>query len=175
MKYGFQTLIATVTVLVSPLALAHDHSLTTGLLAGLLHPLTGIDHLLPLTLAGMFIGCRWASRWIAITSLSLALVAGATAALLLGEQAWVEAVVLASLPLVLAVQWQIHRSIPKLAVTSMSWLMFAHGWRHAVELAAMNAEFVVGLLLISAAVVFLFSLFVSSVIFRSTTASHAHR
>ena len=175
MKYMLQTLIATLSLLISPVVLAHDHTSTTGFIAGLLHPLTGIEHLLVLMLAGLFIGCRLGSRWLAISGLSLALAAGAAAALLLGEQAWIEAAALLLLPATFAVQWLKHRCIVNLAFVSMGWLLFAHGWYHAVELAAMDTGFVIGLLMMSAAIVFLFSLIVSSVITKPAPARHAHR
>ena len=98
MKYVYTLLIAAGAALVSPMALAHDHSVATGFVAGLLHPVTGIDHLLALMLAGLFIGRRVPSRWSAVSGLLLALGAGAAGALLLGAHAWIEAAVLLSLP-----------------------------------------------------------------------------
>lgn len=175
MKYRFQTLIASGAVLVSPMALAHDHSLTTGFVAGLLHPVTGIDHLFALMLAGFFIGRQRSSQWIAISGLLLALGSGAAGGQLLGAQAWTEAAVLLSLPLFLAMQWLKHRCIVSLAVLTMSLLMFAHGWSHGVEGAAMNTGFVVGLLMMSTAVLSLFSLIGRAAMSGSSTVSHAHR
>jgi len=99
MKYGYKFLIAMGTFLVSPMALAHDHSSSAGFVAGLMHPITGIDHLLALMLAGLFIGRLVSTQWIAISGLMLALGLGAAGALLLGAQAWMEAAIVFSLPL----------------------------------------------------------------------------
>ena len=175
MKYSFQTLIASAAVLVSPMALAHDHSLTTGFVAGLLHPITGIDHLLALMLAGFFIGRRVSSRWVAVSGLLLALGSGAAGALLFGAQEWMEAAVLLSLPLFFAMQSLKHRCIVNLVVLTISLLMFAHGWSHGVELAGMSTGFVVGLLMMSAVVLSLFSLIGGAVMSGSSAVSHAHR
>jgi len=159
MKHGYKLLIAMFAFLVSPMALAHDHVSTTGFVAGLLHPITGIDHLIALMLAGLFIGRLVSTRWIATSGLLLALGSGAAGALLLGAQAWMEAAILFSLPLFLAMQWIKHSSgIVNIALVTMSVFMVAHGWAHGVEMAGMNSRFIFGFLMMSAAVVCLFSL-----------------
>jgi len=157
MKHGYKLLIAMFAFLLSPMALAHDHVSTTGFVAGLLHPITGIDHLIALMLAGLFIGRLVSTRWIAICGLLLALGSGAAGAQLLGAQAWMEAAILFSLPLFFAMQWIKHRGIVKLAVVTMGLFMVAHGWAHGIELAGMNNSFIFGFLMMSATVVCLFS------------------
>ena len=175
MKHGFRYLIVIGTVLVSPMALAHDHSSTAGFVAGVMHPVTGIDHLLALMLVGVFIGRRVSSRWIAVSGILLAIAAGVAGGFLLGANAWMEAAVILSLPLFITMQWLNNRCIVNLAVTTMSMIMFAHGWSHGGQLAGTSTVFVVGLLMMSAAVLIFFSLIGRSVMFRSAALSHAHR
>jgi urease accessory protein len=173
MKYRFHFLLAIGTALSSPMALAHDHPWTAGFLAGAGHPLTGIDHLLALVLAGVFIGRRVAPRWVAVSGLLLALAAGVACGSLLGAQAWIEAAVMLSLPLFLAMQWLKNRCHVNLAVTAIGMMMFAHGWSHGVQQAGMSITFVVGFLMMSAAVLIFFSLIGKSVMFPSAAVSHA--
>ena len=157
MKLIENVLIATGISLVSPIALAHDQLLTTGFTAGLLHPLTGIDHLLALMLVGFFIGRHVPARWGAVIALQLAVGAGAAAGLLLGAQAWIEAAFLLSFPFLFAAQWIRQRRTVKFAIIAMGLFLIAHGWAHGVALADMNQAFFLGLLIMSTAIMFLFS------------------
>jgi len=60
-----------------------------------------------------------------------------------------------------------------IALTIMSLFMLAHGWAHGVELSGMNHSFIIGLLMMSATVVGLFSLTGIAVKSRLTTLSDA--
>ncbi len=158
MKHGYQLLIALSALLVSPMATAHDYSVTTGLVAGLLHPVTGVDHLVALMLAGLFIGRLGSRPWISVSALLIALGSGAAGAHLLGAQAWMEAAIVFSLPLFFALQWMKRPGAVNLVVTTMSLFMIAHGWVHGVELADMNSSFIFGLLMASGTVLCVFSI-----------------
>jgi urease accessory protein len=157
MKHGYQLLISLTALLVSPMAMAHDYSVTTGIIAGFLHPVTGVDHLVALMLAGFFIGRLGSRQWISVSALLIALGSGAAGAQLLGAQAWMEAAIVFSLPLFFAMQWIKLPGAVNLAVTTMSLFMITHGWMHGVELADMNSSFIFGLMTASAAVLCLFS------------------
>ena len=172
MKHGYQLLISLTALLVSPMAIAHDYSVATGFIAGLLHPVTGIDHLAALVLAGLFIGRLGSRRWISISALLIALGSGAAGAQILGAQAWMEAAIVFSLPLFLAMQWMKHPGASNLAVATMSLFMIAHGWAHGVELAGMNSSFLFGVVTASGVVLCLFSL--TARIFRSELAAARH-
>jgi urease accessory protein len=152
MKLGYQLFIATSAMLISPMALAHDHDASSGFIAGLMHPVTGIDHLIALMLAGLFIGRRGSARWIAISGLMLALGSGTGGALLLGTQAWMEAAIVVSVPLFLALQWIRQDGRVRIALATMCLFMGAHGWAHGHEPAAMNLGFMFGWLVMSATV-----------------------
>jgi len=145
----WQKLLLTVSaVLISPLAQAHDNSLSTGLLAGLGHPLLGIDHLLALVLAGLLLARLTAGKQIAFGGLLFALGLGAAGGMMLGTQMWVEAAILLSLPVFVALQWA--RTRLKTATTVAGIFMLAHGWAHGIEMADINTAFIFGFLLTSA-------------------------
>ena len=175
MKYGYKVLITTGAMLVSPMALAHEQSLTSGFIAGLLHPLTGIDHLVAFLLAGLLIGRLVSAQWVAVGSMLLALGSGMAGALLLGAQAWTEAAVLLSLPTFFAMQWIRNCSSAKFVVMPMSLFMIAHGWSHGADLAGLNYAFVFGLLMMSAAVMLVFSIVGNTMKAGSPAVSHALR
>ncbi len=158
MKHWHKLLFIAGAVLLSPQALAHDNSLSTGLLAGLSHPLTGADHFLALMLAGLLAGRLIRGRRLALGGLLLALGLGAGAGILLGAQAWTEGAILLSVPVFFALQWIRQAGLMKAAMIIMSLFMIAHGWAHGVEMGGMDKSFVLGFLLTSAAVMGLFSL-----------------
>ena len=157
MKHRHQLLVAICTLLASPMAMAHDHSVTTGFVAGLLHPITGVDHLVALMLAGFFIGRPGSRQWISVSALLIALGSGAAGAQLLGAQAWMEVAIVFSLPLFFVMQWIKRPGTVNLAVITMSLFMIAHGWMHGLELADMNSSYIFGILTASGAVLCLFS------------------
>ena len=125
MKHWHKLLLTLAISLMSPMALAHDKTLSSGLLAGLSHPLTGIDHLIALVLAGIFIGRLVSDRHIAIASLCLALSLGTMTAILSAghswiESAWVEAAIIVSIPMFFALQWIRQKTQIKKALIMMS-------------------------------------------------------
>jgi len=143
-----KSLFAIGVILISPLAQAHDNSLSTGLLAGLSHPLLGVDHLVALVLAGLLLGRLTSGKQSALGGLLLALGLGAAGGAMLGAQMWIEAAILLSLPIFFALQWASTQL--KTATMVMGIFMLAHGWAHGVEMANMNMAFIAGFLWTSA-------------------------
>jgi len=176
MKIGQKSLLGVSALLMSPLAQAHDNSLSTGLFAGLGHPLSGVDHLVALILAGLLLG-RLVSgrRSLVMSGFLLALGLGAAGGIILGAQLWVEAAILLSLPVFLALQWLKGSIRLQVACAVVGVFMVAHGWAHGVEMTGMNAAFVFGFLLTSATTMGLSCLFgiaLFSCVKTRTTASH---
>lgn len=158
MKHWHKLLFISGAVLLSPQAQAHINSLSTGLLAGIIHPLSGADHFLALMLAGLLSGRLIHGRYLALFGLLLALGLGAGAGILLGAQAWTEGAILLSVPVFFALQWIKQDGHMKAAMIIMSLFMIAHGWAHGVEMGDMDKSFILGFLLTSATVMGLFSL-----------------
>ncbi|MGB5519082.1 MAG: HupE/UreJ family protein, partial [Gammaproteobacteria bacterium] len=103
----------------------------------------------------------------------LALGLGVVGALLVGGQAWIEAAIVFSLPLFLALQWIKHDGSVKIALAAMSLFMVAHGWVHGIELDGMNLSFIFGLLIVSAMVMSVFSVIGIAIESRLTALSDA--
>ncbi|HHJ13390.1 MAG TPA: hypothetical protein ENJ79_03310 [Gammaproteobacteria bacterium] len=149
MKHVLRPILILAATLVSPLAQAHDNGLSSGLLAGLVHPLTGLDHLAALILAGFLVGRLKRGEWLALGALIGALGAGAMGGALLGTQAGVENLILLSLPVLLGFQWLRGRVPVRLAVAVTGLFMLAHGWAHGVEVQGNTLAFFIGFLLTS--------------------------
>ncbi len=164
MKLACKPILILAACLVSPLAQAHDNSLSSGLLAGLAHPLTGLDHLAALILSGCLIGRLATGKSLALVALVGALGAGAAGGILLGAQAGTEMLVLLSLPVLLACQWARQPGRLQQAIAVMSLFMVAHGWAHGVEVQGGTAAFVSGFLLMSSVTLGL-SAFISRYLF----------
>ncbi len=173
MKHGYKLLLISAAVLMSPQVLAHENGLSTGLLAGLVHPLSGVDHFIALMLAGVLVGRLASGRRLALGGLLLMLGLGAGGGILVGAQAWIEAAILLSMPVFLALQWIKQARRMKIAIAIMGLFMIAHGWAHGVEMAGMDKSFILGFLLTSAAVMGLPSVFVMGLKSRLTMPGHA--
>ena len=152
MKPTCKQIIVFAACLMSPLAQAHDNSLTSGLFAGLAHPLTGLDHLAALVLSGFLIGRLVRGKYLALAGLVGALGLGAVGGIVLGAQSGTESLVLLSLPVLLAFQWIRKPGRLQLAVTVMGLFMVAHGWAHGVEVQGGTLAFVSGFLLMSSVI-----------------------
>jgi urease accessory protein len=106
MKSCKTLLTATTLVLLSPLALAHPgHASDNAFLSGILHPLTGLDHLLVLCGLGLLAGLlQGRQRLLMLAGLSTGVLAGAVAGVLVPSAAALESLVTLSmlaLPLML--------------------------------------------------------------------------
>lgn len=141
---------------VSPLVLAHPGHLSGGLFAGLSHPLTGVDHLIALVLAGILIGSGKAGKArMLIPVMVLALAVGALVGMFVGAQSWIEASIMLSIPVFLVVQFLSANMIRKIALGVYSGFFVAHGWAHGVEMSGDPLTFIVGFLFSSAMVMLL--------------------
>ncbi len=146
-------LFATIALMVfSPLLWAHpghshDHS---GFLYGLLHPLTGLDHL------AMLLGIGALGAWqstkqrtqLYIGTLGI-MFAGAVMGLITGFGTGVEAMILASMFLIaVALFFSLKGLLPMLAALLL--VMF-HGWAHGLEMPAGGVfTFMPGMLIMAA-------------------------
>jgi len=156
----WKKLLLTVGVtLLSPLAQAHDNSLPANLLAGLNHPLSGVDHLISLALIGLLLGQLSINRQLALGGFLLALGLGTVGGIILSTQMWIEAAILFSLPVFFILLWAKEKIQLKIATTTAAMFMVAHGWSHGAEISSMNLSFIFGLLLTSVILMSLFSLF----------------
>jgi urease accessory protein len=146
---------------VSPLVFAHPGHLSGGLYAGLSHPLTGLDHLMALVLAGILIGTGKAGKArMLIPAMVSALAVGALAGVFLGSQSWIEASIMLSIPVFLVVHFLSANMIRKIALGVYSGFFVAHGWAHGVEMSGDPLTFILGFLF-SSAMVMLLSAFVT--------------
>ena len=129
-------LLACSTVLLPALANAHPgHEVTQGALAGLLHPLQGIDHLAAALVVGAWAAQRGGALRLGLpTGFVLALLGGVFAAGALQVQAGaVEQLIAASLLVLgvsVALAWNVHW-LPTLAIAAG--FAFFHGLAHGQE------------------------------------------
>ena len=131
-------------------ALAHPgHALESGFTAGLLHPLTGLDHLLALLAVGLW--SRWQRHGVVLPPVLLALMAlGASMAPLLPAMPALETSIAATV-LLLGVLAAFALRVPDaLSIATVGLCGFLHGLAHGRELAGMASG--AGFLLASAAV-----------------------
>ncbi len=140
------------SLLVSPtLCLAHAAPVSEGLYAGFLHPLSGWDHLAAFMLAGLMIGMQHKARPF-IPALLLALGGGALTGMALGAQAWIEAAVLLSLPVLLVFVMCRRAGVQNLALGICAGFFVAHGWAHGVDVTGSAPAFIAGFVSSSALV-----------------------
>ena len=146
-----------IVLLMSSAASAHPgHDVASGAMAGFMHPLTGIDHLIALVCAGaLFALAPVRVRWTGVFALTTALAAGAglgLAGLRLPATEWMIALS------VLAAGVMLVRSggtRPALLVAGVSLFALFHGYAHGVESSGDASAFVAGFLLASFTVVVL--------------------
>lgn len=123
------TLATVLLVLASPV-FAHPGHMEHGLSSGLLHPLTGLDHLVMLLSSGFLAALTGRRLGLPLLTL-LAMVAGTAAGVVLGANHLVEPAILLSVWCAGVLVFAGNR----LAI--LSWMMpcFAlfHGWAHGVE------------------------------------------
>lgn len=140
---------------VSSPAFAHPgHDLGGGFAAGIMHPLTGTDHLAAMLLVGLWAGLlARRTRWQIPTAFLVAMLAGFFAASP-GLTAMTEPLILLSL-LALGMAAALHWRAPApLAAAIVALFGYAHGQAHGFETphGAMPLVFALGFLLSSAAV-----------------------
>ena len=151
MKLPYRFTIASAALLLAPQALAHDNGMATGLLAGIAHPFTGLDHLIALVLGGLLLGRHSRGRLLSLGILLLALSLGSIGGIVLGPQGWVEVFILLSLPVILILHLRHDTTTPGYAIATLATFLAAHGWAHGVEASGATAAFITGFLLGSVA------------------------
>ena len=129
-------------------ALAHPGHGTESFQAGVLHPLTGLDHLLMLSGAGVLSALSGRKLLIPLATLGMML-SGAIAGSLFGGFSGMETLIVASLAVCGVMMFKTENRL-LLAVPALA--MF-HGWAHGVEMAGHSFWlFTSGFMLASAAV-----------------------
>ncbi|WP_153448948.1 HupE/UreJ family protein [Vibrio algicola] len=166
MKFRLLTLSA---LFIAPAAFAHPgHTHHNALVEGILHPLTGLDHLVMLFGLGILISCIAATKSAAQYSsskLKLSLGAAALVSLaigllvgsVVGAVSGVELMIAASIFVVALGIWNAftsRESITKFLVTASIGLVFFHGFAHGVEATGSLTGFGAGMLISAAAIIF---------------------
>ncbi len=140
MKLSLNRLGLVGALLLPGLALAHtgagDHHTHSALASGLLHPLTGLDHLAAMLALGVWSALAVRPLWLAPAAFVLMLAVGALAGFAgLGVPA-VEPMIASSL-LVLGLLVALRRGLPVALAAALAGLFaFFHGAAHGHELAA---------------------------------------
>ncbi len=129
MKIAHVLTLGSLTLLTTP-ALAHSGHLDAGLTAGLLHPVTGLDHLALLLSSGLLAALTGRALTLPLLTL-LAMVAGTALGVVMGPQSLIEPAVLASL-WVAGVLLLAPGRLAMLAWMLPAFALF-HGWAHGVE------------------------------------------
>lgn len=127
-----------VAALLPAVALAHPgHEPLSGLAAGMLHPLTGLDHLLAMLLVGMWSAQRGGhARWSGPLLFVVAMLAGSVFAQVQPGAAALDTVIMVSvlaLGLLVALQ---ARLAPWFAAALIAGFAMFHGHAHGVEMPA---------------------------------------
>jgi urease accessory protein len=125
------------SLLLATPALAHPGHGTTGIVAGFIHPFTGIDHLLAMVMVGLWSGLAFRRAPLRLPAIFLAgLVAGFLYGVWGGAMAFPELLIQASLALVglalvLDLRVRAHVAGVLVGVTAL-----AHGFAHGIEVPA---------------------------------------
>ncbi|UTW11930.1 HupE/UreJ family protein [Marinobacterium rhizophilum] len=146
MKTTYKAAAATLLVLISPLALAHSGHEMAGFAAGMLHPLTGLDHLAMLLGVGALGASQAVSTRAGLYAAALlALFGGALLGLATGWAGGIEPMIGLSLFVVAAGLWFGRGKAVALVASAV--LVLFHGWAHGLEVApAQLAAFLPGML-----------------------------
>lgn len=147
--------LAAVAALSVSTAFAHpDHDVPSGAIAGLMHPLTGIDHLIALAAVGaLFALMPSRARWSGVAALMTALAAGAVvglAGIKLPGSEWMIALSVLVAGVMLVKSGGTH---PALVIGGAALFALFHGYAHGVETTGAATAFVAAFLLSSLAIV----------------------
>ncbi len=139
-------------------AFAHPgHDVASSAMAGLMHPVTGLDHLVALASAGALLAATSVrTRWLGIAALLVSLAAGAGIAFLGVVLPWSEwvigsSVLVAGIMLVHSYRSGVVHPAPLVIGTAVFALF--HGYAHGVEISGDATGFVLGFLVMSLAIV----------------------
>ena len=150
------TLLAILFAASTTTVLAHPgHEVASGAAAGLMHPLTGLDHLIALVCVGALLaGTSRRVQWQGLVSLVGALAVGATlglAGLLVPAAEWMIALSVLVTGLVLLTAGIQER--PMRLFSGIALFALFHGYAHGVEATGASTVFVLAFLAASASVV----------------------
>ncbi len=168
MKTRLFAAFSTLSALLMPsLALAHPghhgHSETffsSALFSGLVHPVTGLDHLIMLVAFGLILGCIAVSQTkkVKLAGAGIgALLVGLLAGQWLGFSVMVEPAIMVSLFAVSVALWQIFSPSStrvNTAIYTTIGMIFFHGYAHGVEAANQITQFSLGMALSASALIF---------------------
>lgn len=135
----------------------HDHG---SFFSGLVHPITGVDHLIMLLAFGalaFFAVKKTTTQLILLAVALVAMVTGMVTGLNLGAITGIEGAIAASLLVVSAALWQVfsgNQTVTRMAVALCVALIFCHGYAHGVEASGNVSMFAVAMA-ISASVLML--------------------
>jgi urease accessory protein len=151
-------IFAIAALFIAQAGFAHPgHDVASSATAGLMHPLTGLDHLAALLSAGvLFAATSQRARWIGVAALTVSLAAGAGIALLGVVVTWGEWVIGLSVLVAGSMLVYSHRSgvvHPALLISGTTIFALFHGYAHGVEISGDAYGFVVGFLLASLTIV----------------------
>lgn len=143
----------------------HDHGeQTNAFFSGVIHPITGLDHLVALIGFGMlagFMGHKHASKSLSFKFMFAALMSllmGLLGGRILGAVSGLETLIMASLFVVALGIWNVfsaRESLSTLLVTAAVSLIFFHGFAHGVEAQGSIIQFTFGMLISAAALMML--------------------
>lgn len=148
---GFALMLFTTIALAHP-GHGHDHS-HSSFVYGLLHPLTGLDHLAMLLGIGALGAWQSTKQRIQLYTGTLGIMfAGAVMGLMTGFATGIEAMILASMFLIaVGLFFSLRGLLPMLA--AMVLVMF-HGWAHGLEMPAGGVlSFMPGMLIMAAMII----------------------
>lgn len=136
----YRALFILTALLFTSTAFAHPGHATTNLMEGLLHPLTGLDHLLAIVAVGWWSAATQARRWWVVPlAFASSMLAGALLGIGRGPLPYQEVLIAASV--VVLGLLMLARARPQLgvAVVIAIALALAHGYAHGSELPSGHA------------------------------------
>ena len=152
MMSRYRMAVATGLLAMGSPALAHPGHLGTGFTAGLLHPLTGLDHLLAMVMVGLWAGLAFQRyQWVCPAAFVGFMLIGFGYGAVGGALPFAEMLIIASLAVLgLALAFDFR---PPLAIAAPMVALFAigHGFAHGAEMTGGNApDFISGFLITTA-------------------------
>ena len=155
------SLIAFVGMTLPAFAHAHPGHEHSSFFSGLVHPITGVDHLIMLLAFGAlaFFTVKKATTQLSLLAAALvAMVGGVAAGLSFGELGGIEGAIAASLLVVSAALWQVFtasKQVKSMAVAVCVALIFCHGYAHGVEATGNVSMFAVAMAISASALMLL--------------------
>lgn len=174
MKKIRQYLSALCLMSASSVAFAHNDTVHPDFIAGLLHPLSGLDHLLALLLGGVFIARLQQGRLLSLSAFIGSLALGMLISQALGPQAWLESALILSLPIFALLNLKRNKTPHAISVSVFSIFFTVHGWVHGIEMPVIGPAFASALLIGSALVIGVASLLAMPLYRRGTRAHAGH-